>query len=350
MTHWTNTRLNLRYHWKAVLGWTLAAVLLSASLALAQLGIPTQGGTHSGIGVISGWKCEANGDLTVVFNNDGKHIPLLYGSERPDVRANGQCLANDHDNVGFVAIWNWGEMADGRHTAVVYDDGVEFDRTTFQVVTTGEGFLRGAEGECTIADFPAPNEWSRFVWTQSTQHLELVEVQSGTPPGPTCEPETVIETEIVYQPQTIDGECYFIGAVNACRAGVWGPSTTTSSVFVYWECQGLNGGRTVSCFTDKPEPEPINGQCHTVAHACRSGAYGAATSSNAYVVAWKCQGLYGGTTASCQANNALTPRCGSVADTCAEGWYQNADDPPGYSAWNCVGYAGMISRRPSVRS
>ena len=32
----TKTFLTLRYHWKAVLGWTLATSLLSASLALAQ--------------------------------------------------------------------------------------------------------------------------------------------------------------------------------------------------------------------------------------------------------------------------------------------------------------------------
>ena len=41
---------------------------------------------------------------------------------------------------------NWGELGDGPHTAVVYDDGVEFDRSMFDVVTTGEAFLRGAAG------------------------------------------------------------------------------------------------------------------------------------------------------------------------------------------------------------
>ena len=79
-----------------------------------------------------------DGDLTVVFNDDGKHIPLLYGSERTDVRANGKCLENDHDNVGFVAIWNWSNLDAGGHTAVAYDSGVEFARNTFTVVRASE--------------------------------------------------------------------------------------------------------------------------------------------------------------------------------------------------------------------
>ena len=197
----------------------LFALLSLSPVHAATLEIPTPDATHSGIGVISGWKCDA-GELTVRFDG-GEHVPLLYGTQRTDVRDAGVC-PHDHAEVGFVAIWNWGELDDGRHTAVVYDDGVEFDRSTFTVVTMGEAFLTGAEGECTIGDFPAPNEWSRFAWTQSTQHLELVEVGSG--PGPTCEPEIITETEIVYEtvyePEVIAGQCNF-SVVNACRAGTW---------------------------------------------------------------------------------------------------------------------------------
>ena len=66
-------------------------------------------------------------------------LPLVYGSERKDVLDAGAC---DHAEVGFVSIMNWGNLGDGPHTAVVYDDGIEFDRSTFDVVTTGEAFLR----------------------------------------------------------------------------------------------------------------------------------------------------------------------------------------------------------------
>ena len=43
------------------------------------------------------------------------------------------------------------------------------------VGTTGEEFLVGASAETRVKSFPAPDEEARFVWNQSTQHLELVE-------------------------------------------------------------------------------------------------------------------------------------------------------------------------------
>ncbi len=162
----------------------LVFVLLAPSLAsAATLGIPGESTTLSGVGVISGWKCIAAGELTVRFFADGSPVsvagldtfPLLYGSARPDVRDIGACPDAD---VGFVAIWNWGNLADGDYTAVVYDNDVEFDRSTFRVVTTGEAFRTDLAGECTIEQFPAPGESARFVWNTGTQHLEMVSVRT----------------------------------------------------------------------------------------------------------------------------------------------------------------------------
>ncbi len=133
---------------------------------------PTHNALYSGIGVISGWKCETSGELTVRFNEDDP-IPLVYGSQRLDVLDAGAC---DSADVGFVAIWNWAKLGTGTHTAVVYDDGEEFARSIFDVATTGEEFLRGASAQVWIDEFPAPGERTRFVWNQSTQHLELAEV------------------------------------------------------------------------------------------------------------------------------------------------------------------------------
>ena len=153
----------------------MVVVCLASGVQAAMLGVPTPNTTVSGIGVISGWKCDANGPLTVRFNGDTP-IPLVYGSERADTRS----VCGDTNN-GFVAIWNWGNLGDGQHTAVVYDNGREFARSTFRVVTTGEEFLRGATGTCEIPGFPAPGETARFKWNQSTQHLELDAVSGDTP-------------------------------------------------------------------------------------------------------------------------------------------------------------------------
>ena len=151
----------------------LAGVLAASTSWAAGLGNPAPGRLYSGIGVISGWKCQAEGDLTIVFNNDGRHIPLLYGAERTDVRATGQCLENAHDNVGFVTIWNWGNLGDGEHTAVAYDNGVEFSRSTFTVGSTGEAFLKGVTRQHLLENFPVSGETTILEWNESTQHFEI---------------------------------------------------------------------------------------------------------------------------------------------------------------------------------
>ena len=156
-------------------------VLLPSLAHAATLGIPGNGAKLSGVSVISGWKCEAEGDLTIVFNDDGKHIPLLYGTERTDVRANGQCLDNDDDNVGFVAIWNWGNLGDGEHTAVAYDSGVKFAESTFTVTTPGTDFLTGASKQVTVDDFPMPGDSMVLEWNQGTQHFEIVDFMGSGP-------------------------------------------------------------------------------------------------------------------------------------------------------------------------
>ena len=158
----------------------LSLVLLAPSLAhAARLGIPGPGTTLSGIGVISGWKCQANGPLTVSFDG-GDPIPLVYGSKRPDVLEFGACASAE---VGFVAIWNWGNLDSGEHTAVAYDNGVEFARSTFTVVRASEEFpfLTGVTAECTVPGFPGVGTNARFEWNTTTQHLELAEVGNGLP-------------------------------------------------------------------------------------------------------------------------------------------------------------------------
>ena len=158
----------------ALLALCLGLVLLVPSLTHAQsaLDIPGNGDTLSGIGVISGWKCQAAGNITIRLDG-GDSIPATYGFPRDDTIP--RCSDNDN---GFFSFFNWAILGDGAHTAVAYDNGVEFARSTFTVVTTGEEFLIGASGECTIPNFPAPGETAQFTWNQSTQHLEMAAVQT----------------------------------------------------------------------------------------------------------------------------------------------------------------------------
>ncbi len=140
----------------------------------ATLELPGSGSTQSGIGVISGWKCDANGQLTVRFNG-GRSLPLIYRSERGDTRS----VCGDSEN-GFVAIWNWGVLGDGRHTAVVYDNGVEFDRATFTVVTPGVDFLQGVSGSGTAT--LSNGQRVTLQWSEGSQSFVATDFTGTAPP------------------------------------------------------------------------------------------------------------------------------------------------------------------------
>ena len=152
---------------------------------LTRWKFPGHGSIQSGIGVISGWKCRANGRITVRFDG-GRSIPLVYGSERTDTR--GVC--GDANN-GFVAIWNWGALDDGTYTVVAYDNGREFDRATFTVVTTGVEFLRDVTGSGTAT--LSNGQQATLEWSQATQSFVATDFTDprGTPvtPEPVETPE-----------------------------------------------------------------------------------------------------------------------------------------------------------------
>ena len=171
----------------------LGLMVLVPSLAhAATLENPGNNLSYSGVGVVSGWKCEANGSLTVSFFDEdmmpvGDPLPLAYLNERSDTA--GVC---GDTNNGFVAIWNWGNLSDGTYTAVVSDDDGEFDRSTFEVVTFGTDFLRDASAECRVPDFPMAGETTTFEWNQGTQHLEAVSRGLSNDLG-TCEEGLTVE-------------------------------------------------------------------------------------------------------------------------------------------------------------
>ena len=166
-----------------------------AHAATHALETPGNGTKVSGLGVVSGWKCEAEGDLTVSFLNDQGSvvrfpdypgwedglIPVAYGASRPDVLKHGSC---DSADVGFVAIWNWSNLSDGEYTAVLYDNSEEFARSTVTVTTLGTRDTRGASKRVTVEDFPMSGDTTVLEWNQATQHFEIVDFMGREPIGP----------------------------------------------------------------------------------------------------------------------------------------------------------------------
>ena len=156
---------------RILIGCVVSVLWCVAVSQAAVLESPQPGDTLSGIGFISGWKCEA-GQITVRID-DGSPVPVLYGNARLDTHVSSGGPCQQH-NTGYILQVNWAEFGDGRHTVVAADNGHEFARHTFHVMTPGVPFLPNATGTCAIADFPAPGETGHFRWTTSTQHLELV--------------------------------------------------------------------------------------------------------------------------------------------------------------------------------
>ena len=129
---------------------------------------------QSGIGVLSGWVCDAD-SVEIEIGEIGRQV-AAYGTERLDTLE----VCGDVDN-GFGLLFNWNLLGAGEHAVVAYVDGAELGRAVVRVTTVGEGdeaeFLRGVAGECTVADFPLPGETVTLEWQQNSQNFVMTGVE-----------------------------------------------------------------------------------------------------------------------------------------------------------------------------
>ena len=129
---------------------------------------------QSGIGVISGWVCAA--DAVEIAIGDLALQGAGYGTERLDT----EDVCGDTAN-GFGLLFNWNLLGEGEYEVVAYVDDEELGRATVRVTTVGEGaeeeFLRGAEGECVVEDFPMPGETVTLEWQQNSQNFVMTQVE-----------------------------------------------------------------------------------------------------------------------------------------------------------------------------
>ena len=132
---------------------------------------------------------------------------------------------------------NWALLGDGQHTIVAYDNGVKFASATFDVTTFDEEYVKGAEGDFTLRNFPRQGEISYFEWNESTQHMELVDFARRSTP--------------------VHGRCGT--ARNTCQAGTPNAAAVADTSTHYrWRCDGRDGGRNSGvCQVAKPrQPDP----------------------------------------------------------------------------------------------
>ena len=129
---------------------------------------PGPGSFQSGIGLFSGWVCDA---LQVEIEMNGTtRLQAAYGTIRSDTT--GIC---GDDNNGFALLFNWNLLGDGTHTVRALADGVEFGTARFTVTTLGTEFLTGASGAYTLGDFPRVGQNVRIDWQQASQNFVITE-------------------------------------------------------------------------------------------------------------------------------------------------------------------------------
>ena len=132
---------------------------------------PTSQSFQSGIGVISGWVCEAEEvaiELTNGLTGEVETYAAAYGTIRTDTES--EC--GDHDN-GFGLLWNWNLLGDGQHTVRALVDGEELGVASVTVTTLGEEFARGLVGQYVVGDFPTEGEQVTLYWSEAQQNFVL---------------------------------------------------------------------------------------------------------------------------------------------------------------------------------
>ena len=206
------TRQNFRLSARVAAGPVVIAVrgngrqtgqyVLQTALVAGYLENPTARSFQSGLGIISGWVCEAEGVTVEIEKEDGEVVELAaaYGTARADTAD----VCGDSDN-GFGVLFNW-NLLDGAHAvrvlvngvvvgarvapgigvAPAVVDGIEIGRAPVTVTTLGAEFVEGLAGSFMVADFPRAGEQVQLVWQESQQNFVLApaEGEAALAPAP----------------------------------------------------------------------------------------------------------------------------------------------------------------------
>lgn len=177
----------------------VCSIVLAPPVEAAVLETPGDGEELSGALFVAGWKCPPFGEITVVFD-DLEPLKVATGLPRGDT---ADACGNDGNN-GFLAQFNYAILNEPPaaaasddterpastqvHTAVAYDDGVEFARADFFVTSLGKRFLRDVEGTFALEDFPDEGDSMVIEWRQGVQGFLITEYDPAPSPVPTPSP------------------------------------------------------------------------------------------------------------------------------------------------------------------
>ncbi len=70
-------------------------------------------------------------------------------------------------------------MGDGEYTAALVVDGHTVQRNAFTVTTLGQDFIREAEKDVVVNDFPSPGENPLLKWQEPVQGFVIAPSEAG---------------------------------------------------------------------------------------------------------------------------------------------------------------------------
>lgn len=146
------------------------AIFMSASVsAEGKLENPQDNSLQSGIGIFSGWYCDADKIEIVVDDRPAK--TAAYGTARNDTKS----VCGDTDN-GFGLLFAFNIFGPGIHRVRALADGVEFDSATFSVDFLDSGYIRGLSSWVDIT-IPELGKEATLIWQESMQGYVISDVQ-----------------------------------------------------------------------------------------------------------------------------------------------------------------------------
>ena len=134
----------------------------------ARLEIPGHASFQSGIGLVSGWVCDARNVEVQIGRRT--HTPI-YGIDRKDTKT----ACNDANN-GFVLMFNWNHITNGTHTAKLLVNGQVVDQSKFTVTKIGRGFVRNVQKTVEVPNFPRSGKKTTLEWQESLQNFVITNV------------------------------------------------------------------------------------------------------------------------------------------------------------------------------
>ena len=150
--------------------------------ATGFLGNPPHNSTRSGIGIISGWVCEAS-NVTITITPVGQGgspaqtFNIGYGADRPDTV--GRCDHRSPD-TGFGMAYNFNRLIEGQYRITARADEQQIGASrlfTVIYLDPDNTFLEDLEREVEVTDFPTTGETTTLEWEESLQNFVITDVQ-----------------------------------------------------------------------------------------------------------------------------------------------------------------------------